>query len=696
MKKRLVSLLLTLALLLSIVPVAAAASYNPGTYSAKAQGFGGLVTAKITVSNSKITKVVLSGAQETPDVGGKALKSLESAVLKKGAKIDTVAGATMTSKAVQRAVKAALAKAGSAATEEKHVVRDGRFTVDVIGHEGIVTVSTLFIDGKIHSVTVPSNNETVGVGTYAVERIPGRIVATQSINVDGITGATVSVNAIKQGVAEAIERAGGSVEDFSKDATTRPGEPKTVEENVQVAIMGAGTAGLFTAARLLEQGVKDIILFEKSDIPGGCMPLTYGGIAHVGSDFIKNWGMGREKNTINGDWEFVRDYYAKYYPDVAAADPELTWVKQMYLEAADMVDWMTSIGIGMMTLGTTPVYNHAYFAPGCYSGGSGYAMQFLVDRITYQGARIIYATPVTDLIQDESGRITGLIAEGKDGTTWKVNADAVMLASGSFAKDKELVAKYFPQMAGFELNSPINNTGDGFKLGVKYGADIVNMGGYVPGFLASYDSHFELAFMHHSTPGMIVNINGDECVNHVKNNHDNMAAAKANPANGDTFYYIFDNAAAAQTKNFSTYLFDTYSGIFEKGEAVHFDTVEEASRTLNLPNLAKSIKKNNELALKGEANEWGRTNLSYIAADTEGIWAIRVDPNYYLPTGGLKIDYDTHVISTDGKTIPGLYAAGDVAGSIEAKQGLKYSDGFTAALSYASVAAKTISADLSK
>ena len=112
--------------------------------------------------------------------------------------------------------------------------------------------------------------------------------------------------------------------------------------------------------------------------------------------------------------------------------------------------------------------------------------------------------------------------------------------------------------------------------------------------------------------------------------------------------------------------------------------------------MAKSIKKNNELALKGEANEWGRTNLSYIAADTEGIWAIRVDPNYYLPTGGLKIDYDTHVISTDGKTIPGLYAAGDVAGSIEAKQGLKYSDGFTAALSYASVAAKTISADLSK
>lgn len=693
MKKRIVSLLLIAALLLAAAPTALAAAYEPGTYTGSAQGFGGTVTAKVTVSKSKITKVVLTGKKETAEIGGKALKSLPAAIEKKGANFDAISGATYTCNAVRKAVKSALSKA-KGAVEKKKTVKDGRYTVDMIGHEGTVVVSTLFIDGKIHSVTIPSNNETVGVGTYAVERIPDAIVAAQSINVDNISGATVTTSIIKQGVAEAIEMAGGSVEDFNKDATTKPGKPKTVEENVQVAIMGAGTSGLFAAARLLEAGVKDIILFEKTDIPGGCMPLTYGGIAHVGSNFIKNWGMGREENTVNGSWDFVKAYYTKYYPDIAAADPELTWVKQMYLEAADMVDWMTSIGIGMMTLGTKSAYNHAYFAPGCYSGGSGYAMKFLVDRITYQGARIIYATPVTDLIQDESGRITGLIAEGKDGTTWKVNADAVMLASGSFAQDDELVEKYFPQMAPFKRNAPTSLTGDGLKLGMKYGADIVNMGGYVPGFLASYDSHFELAFMHHSTPGIIVNINGDECINHVKNNHDNMAAAKANPDNGDTFYYIFDNAGAAQTKNFDTYLFDTYAGIFEKGEAVHYDTVEEASKALKLPNLAKTIAKNNELALKGEANEWGRTNLAYIAAETEGIWAIRVDPNYYLPTGGLKIDYDTHVINTEGSIIPGLYAAGDVAGSIEAKQGFKYADGFTAAMSYGSIAAKTIAKDI--
>ena len=162
-----------------------------------------------------------------------------------------------------------------------------------------------------------------------------------------------------------------------------------------------------------------------------------------------------------------------------------------------------------------------------------------------------------------------------------------MLASGSFGKNKELVDKYFPQMSGFELNCPINTTGDGFLLGRKYGADIATMGGYVPGFLASYDSHFELAFMHHTTPGIIVNINGDECINHYNNNHENMQKAKADPANGDTFYFIFDNAAAASTRNYGDYLMDTYEGIFEKGEVKHYDTIEEAAKALNLPNLRK-------------------------------------------------------------------------------------------------------------
>lgn len=668
---------------------------TPGTYTASAQGFGGTVTVEVTVSASAITAVKAEGPAETAGIGSRAIEQLPAAFVQaNGSEVDNISGATYTSSAMKEAVAAALAQARGESSATG-TVADGRYTVNMVGHEGTVVVSTVFKDGKILSVTVPSNNETVAVGTYAVERIPARIVESQSINVEAVSGATITSNVIKQGVAEAIKQAGGNVADFNREIKS-PVKEQKVEENVQVAIMGGGTAGLFAAARLLEEGVKDIIVFEKTDIPGGCMSLTYGGIFNTDSQVYANWAMGREKGSPQGEWQARHDSLVKRMdPEAVAKDPELTWLKQMYYTAGWMTDWMTENGVGMMTLGVKPMYNYAFFAPGCYSGGAGYAVQWLEDRITYQGGRIIYGTPVTDLIQDESGRITGLIAEGKDGTTWTVNADAVILAAGSFAKDDELVAKYFPEMAGKYLNAPTSLTGDGLKLGMKYGAGIEDMGSYVPGFLATYDSHFELAFMHYTTPGIIVNINGDQFGNITADNHGTMSRAKADPANGDTFYFIFDDAGAAQTRNYNDYLMDTYEGIFEKGEAIRYDSLEEAASKLNLPNLASTIATNNELALQGPAaaDAWGRKNLPYIDTKT-GVWAVRVDPNYYLPTGGLCIDHDTHVLTQEGKIIPGLYAAGDVVGSIEQKQGKNYGAGFVAAMSFAAISAKTIASEI--
>ena len=71
-----------------------------------------------------------------------------------------------------------------------------------------------------------------------------------------------------------------------------------------------------------------------------------------------------------------------------------------------------------------------------------------------------------------------------------------------------------------------------------------------------------------------------------------------------------------------------------------------------------------------------------------------MDPNYYLPTGGLCIDHDTHVLTQEGKVIPGLYAAGDVVGSIEQKQGKNYGAGFVAAMSFGAISAQTIAAEI--
>ena len=657
--------------------------YTPGTYTVVAQGFGGPVTVELTVDAKAITDVKLTGKSETPEYGGMALRNLPDVILDaQNAEFDTVSSATYTTNAVRLAVGSALDQAQGA---KVGTVADGKYTVEVVGHEGLVTVTTMFVDGKIKSVSVPANNETVGVGTYAVKYMPSRIVEGQSVNVDSVTGASVSSVTIKQGVAEAIVLAGGSVADFNA-ATVKNVVEEQVAEDVDVVIMGAGTAGIMAAARLVEAGVTNVILFEKAEIPGGCFATAYGGFNNTDSQTIANWGTG--KYAYCNTWDVTGPILLKGInarnPDNQRTVEDLVWLKQNYQTGGELYDWMVSIGVGFNSLGSIPGATSPAFAPGIYAGGCGYAMQFFVERITRMGARIIYETPVVDLIQAEDGTVTGVVAKGEDGKTWTVTADAVMLASGSFAKNKELLEQYHPETADKFYNCPETLTGDGLILGLKAGGVVDYAGTYQPGFLASYDSHFELAFMHYTTAGIIVNVNGDQFGNIMKDNHGMMAAAKADPANGDTFYFVFDNDQAASTRDNEYYAFTTYNAIFEKGEAVHYESLEAAAEALNLPNLVKTVEDNNDLALKGEANEWGRTNLPFI--DTrEGVWLIRVDPNYYLTTAGLRVDIDGHVLTENDEIIPGLWAAGDVIGAYEERDGQKYGNGFNVAFIFGAI-----------
>lgn len=662
--------------------------YTPGTYTGTAMGFGGPVSVEVTVTKDAITDAKVTGDQESEDVGKLFLNRLAYLARTEGLEMDAVTGATYTSRGVKDALGVALAKAEG---KTVGVPADGKYTVNAVGHEGIIVVTTMFKDGKIKSVTIDSQNETEGIGTYATGRVPSRFVPAQSFNVDAVGGATVSSTAIKQGVAEAIIAAGGDPAAFSDAPAKAEIVPTEVTEDVDVVIAGAGTAGLLAAARLLEAGVKNVVLFEKQDIPGGSMAMAFGGLNGSESQTVKNWGMGREEKTFAGSWDFMGAALlssAQKRGTFHGDDPSLPWLKQMYLKSGALYDWMNSIGVGFFSLGVEPGLSPSpYFSPGCYSGGCGYVMEFLVDRITAQGGRIIYNTPVTGLLQDENGAITGVKAVGEDGKTWTVTAKQTVLATGSFAKNKELLEQYHSEWADEFFICPESLTGDGVEMGLKAGGVVDYADAYMPGFLATYNSHFELAFLHYMNVGLMVNINGDQFANIMVDNHATMAAAKANPENGNTFYYIFDDAGAATIKDYDAKKF-TYKAIFEKGEAVHYDTVEEASKALNLPNLAQTIATNNELALNGGTSEWGQGNLPYL--DTkDGIWLVRVEPVVYLTTAGLRVDIDGHLLTENDEIIPGLWAAGDVIGSYEQRE-TRYGNGFDAAVAFGAIVGDNI------
>ncbi|MCI8567566.1 MAG: FAD-dependent oxidoreductase [Lachnospiraceae bacterium] len=577
---------------------------------------------------------------------------------------------------------------------------DGKYVTKAMGHESWVYVATTLADGKIAACQVLSHEETIGIGNYACARIPAAIVANQSVNVPNLRGASTTSLAIKAAVSEAITLAGYKIDDFSAEIA-RPVNSGEAEEEADVVIMGAGTAGLVCAARLLEAGFS-VTLVEKRDIAGGSMAMTYGGVATAGSKLQTNYDVdgayaASPMGTLDGMmnfWKSSEQYHRKDF-----FNGEMPYMTTQYTYAGDLVDWMHGMGIGFNTLGTyesATAYGAStpYLAPGCYEGGAGYALMFLEQRIgKYEKGKIIYSTSVTELIQDENGRVTGVRAEGEDGMKYTITGKAVCLASGGYAKNKEMLQQYNEGYADFFYNCASASTGEGIQMGLAAGGVMECENRPLPAFLSSYKSKFELAFIHSTAPGIMVNINGDNIGNIMSDNHYKMASAKLNKDNGDTFYYIFDEASAVMLRDSESYGFNGYVAMFEKEEAVHYDSVEAASAELNLPNLAAAIEANNKAALSGEADEFGRKNCPYIETRT-GLWAIRVDPTFYLTTAGLAIDTECHVLNAERNAIPGLYAAGDVCGSIEEKDAKQYGMGFDAALVYGYIMGETLKKEL--
>lgn len=590
--------------------------------------------------------------------------------------------------------------AASSAPEKPSAPVDGKYVTKAMGHENWVYVATTFHEGVITACEVLSHEETIGIGNYACTRIPAAIVKHQSVNVPNLRGSSITSMAIKSAVKEAIGLAGYNVDDFSA-AVEPEASSEVIEEEADVLIMGAGTAGLVCAARLLEAGYS-VTLVEKRDIPGGSMAMTYGGVATAGSKLQYNYDVtGAYRASAMGTLEGMMNFWQtmEKYHRTEFFTGEMPYMTKQYTVAGDLVDWMASIGIGFSTLGTyesATAYGAAtpYLAPGCYEGGAGYAMMFLANRITsYEKGKIIYSTSVTDLIKDDKGRVVGFHAKGDNGASYTLRGKAVCLASGGFGKNTEMLKQYSAEYADFFFNCASCVTGEGIQMGIDAGGFVECENRPLPAFLSSYKSKFELAFIHSTAPGIMVNINGDNIGNITSDNHYTMAKAKLNKDNGDTFYYIFDESSAIKLRDSEAYGFNGYEAMFEKGEAVHYDSVEAASDALKLPNLSAAIEANNTAALSGEPDAFGRRNCPYIET-RDGIWAIRVDPTFYLTTAGLAIDTDCHVLTPEKKAIPGLYAAGDVCGSIEEKDAKQYGMGFDAALCYGYIMGETLKKEI--
>ena len=227
-----------------------------------ADGFGGAVTVKVTVTDGKVTAATITGDKETETIGGAAIKTLTEKLIgvSSADEVDAVASATVTSNAVKTALADCLRQAAGEEKTETALV-DGVYTGEGRGFNLTqkVQVTVEIKDGKIVSVTVGDNGETMGMIATVEEKWIPRVVENQSLAVDAICGATASSNGVRTAVVNALESAGMDVSGMYKAI---PKVNAAEEYNVDIVVVGMGSSGTTAALAAAESGA-NVLAIDK-------------------------------------------------------------------------------------------------------------------------------------------------------------------------------------------------------------------------------------------------------------------------------------------------------------------------------------------------------------------------------------------------------------------------------------------------
>ena len=291
-------------------------------FSAESEGFGGKVTVELSVKDEKITDISVKGEKETAAIGGEAIKNYNTkifpALKDKNIKdfsindIDSFTGASITSKAVRTALEEAVKKASGVKTSQiSKNVKDGTYTASAPSYSvtELMTLDVTFKDNAITDINVKEEGSSKEIFATVKDRLIPRILKTQSLKVDAITGATVSSAAMKNIIADTIIQAGGN-----PDAWYTPVAKENKTEKIEgydVIVVGLGGAGLTSYLSAAEQGAS-VFGIEKAAKIGGNSTNTSGPMAINPESRVKNNGgkFVEEEELIN-DWMDYTDNKAK-------------------------------------------------------------------------------------------------------------------------------------------------------------------------------------------------------------------------------------------------------------------------------------------------------------------------------------------------------------------------------------------------
>ena len=567
----------------------------------------------------------------------------------------------------------------------------GDFTGTAKGFGGDVSVTLTLTDGAITGCTAEGKDETQGVGSQAIAKMPGEIAESGSIAVDGVSGATATSTAIKEAAAAALTAAGLNPDDY-KTAVENNATAEDSTVDADVVVVGAGGAGMTAAITAAAEG-KTVVILESQSMVGGNSVRATGGmnagktVYQDENEFGESAGVEKtlktaaEKyadnetitalaKTVSEQWAAYQANPTGYFDSVELMeldtmiggkginDPEL--VETLCANSADAIDWLDEHGItlhNVSSFGGASVkrIHRPVNAEGKTVSVGSYMIPLLQENCEKAGVKMMLDTTATEILTDANGAAVGVKATGASGETVTVNAKAVVLASGGFGANLDMVVKYKPELKGFMTTNAPGIQGQGIEMAQAIGAATVDMDQIQIHPTVEANTAALITEGLRGDGAILINEEGQRFIDEV-GTRDVVSAAEI-AQTGSYSWLVVDQAMVDASS--------VIQGYIKKGYTVTGATYEELGKAMGVDAaaFAETMEKWNGYVEAKNDPDFGRTSFAN-PLNTAPYYAVKVTAGVHHTMGGLKINANTEVLNEKGEVIPGLFAAGEVTGGV--------------------------------
>ena len=565
----------------------------------------------------------------------------------------------------------------------------GEFTGTATGM-GEVSVTITLTDGVITGCEIVGDSETEGIGSVIVENAPEEIVSGNKGAIDVVSGATITSNAVNEALAAALAAAGLDAADFTGSGDAAATEDRVVDTDI--VIVGAGGAGMTAAIAAANEG-KNVVIVESQAMVGGNSVRSTGGMnaaktpAQDENEFAESAGVEKTLETAASEWagneaitalaDTVAGQWAEYQANPVGYfdsvelmeldtligghgtnDPAL--VEALCSNSADAIAWLSEQGIELTSVSSfggasVKRIHRPVDSEGKTISVGSYMIPLLQAKCEELGVEFIMNTTANEILTDANGAAVGIAATDKNGAAVTVNAKAVILATGGFGANLDMVVEYKPELAGFMTTNAPGAQGQGIDMAVAIGAGTVDMDQIQIHPTVEANTAALITEGLRGDGAILVNAEGNRFTDEV-GTRDVVSAAEI-AQTGSYSWLVIDQAMADASS--------VIQGYIKNGYTVTGETYEELAEAMGVDAaaFAATMDKWNAAVAAGVDEEFGRTSFAN-PLDTAPYYAIKVTAGIHHTMGGLTINPQTQVLAGDGTVIDGLYAAGEVTGGV--------------------------------